>query len=600
MLAVLGRSPRDRRRNRPCDRGFTVVEVCVAGALLALLAAALMPGFAGAMLQTAASQQRRVAASLMNQAIESVRALPFATVANGLDNADVAASADPRITISGESYTFSNGEQIPHGNLGYTVSPLNPHLTTHDVDGTSFTVGVYPTRYAGAEDTLRVTVVVDWEASHRPAGRSSLETQTVLSTDPNGCLSSATHPFSAPCQPFLYATSSIGAPAVTVSPGASGTGIGTIDLTGAELALPATHATMQVEQITSVSARSTGGLARIEGASTTASGGAAAPAGVDDDPGSSSGTATSADLAQTSSSVTRTDGSSTLRLDPATGASGNATSTVASGASPACADLAGVTVTTGRACASGRVAQSSTAAEVVADLHTGANALGEAPLARIEAPPAPSRAFASRHLSPHASYCTGASGAGCVHAGAHRAFGTITLGGLPARFLTDGAAPAGWSSNYLIRLTDYADRTGAERGVGAGPPTATQLSASGSGTPTLRVWNGSGYTDLAVTWGANPPAITVPDVEVTHLVAGQAVTVRISTSVEAGASTTSLEDPAGCTEACSTTASVSSPIVAELEYQIIVDGVTHTDLRLRFDLGTNTSATSYRAALSAS
>lgn len=593
------RQPERRHRFTRGTDGFTLLEVTIALAMLGLLAAALIPSFAGALAHVATSQQRRVATSLLTDAMESVRALPFATLANGLDTDDITGSADPRISVVGGAYTFSNGEAIPHGNLDYTVEPLVPHRTTKTVDGRAYTVSTYPTQHEGASDIIRVTVVVEWETEHQPGRLNEIRSQSVIYSDPEGCLSSATHPFAAPCQPFLYANASSegGSILVTPAPGAT-TPLGSIDLVRAELDLPAASSAMQVEQITSVTANSVTGGAIVETASTSSGGGASVNAGVDDDPGSASGTSLAEDVSQAPGAASATDGTNSITVAPGSTDAGNATSTVVAAASPPCSDLNATTLTTSRPCSSGRIQQ--TAASVTMNLDAGGTALGATTLASIGTAPATSRTFTSRHLSGHPTYCTTATGDGCVHAGSRRAFGTIDLAGLPERIITDGAAPAGWTTNALVRISDYGDLVTSERGIGAAAPSASQISASGSGTPTLSYWNGSGYTTLDITWGATNPTITIPTVSVSDAsVPGGTLTVTISATVETGAATATTEGPAGCAEACQGTATVSSPLIADIVYTLTHGTQTLADLNIRFDLGSNTASTSYRAAPSA-
>ena len=66
--------------------------------------------------------------------MEQVRALPFSTLAAGLDRTDLA-SADPNITVAGSGptavYTFTpTNETIPTGTSGAAQVPLNPHRQT--------------------------------------------------------------------------------------------------------------------------------------------------------------------------------------------------------------------------------------------------------------------------------------------------------------------------------------------------------------------------------------------------------------------------------------------------------------------------------------
>jgi prepilin-type N-terminal cleavage/methylation domain-containing protein len=599
-MNALGRSPRARHRPSSDDRGFTLIEVSVAFALLALLAATMIPVFAGALMQTGASEQRRTATQLMNQAMEAVRALPFSTVANGLDSGDVTSNPDPLITVAGSTYTFSNGEEIPHGDLDYTVEPLVPHRSTHSVGDATFTVSVYPTKFEGSSTTLRITAIVEWEATYKPGGRSSIRTESIIYSDPTGCISSATHPFSAPCQPFLYATAAPGTSSFVIKPigGASGPAFGSVDLVRASLELASPFSTLQVEQITSVNARSVTGAARIETATIQSTGGLSAPAGVDDDPGSASSTSASSNATQISTPVSVGDGTNSLTLTPGASDTGAATSTITASASPSCQGVDGAALLSGKPC--GASSASITSAEAVLALTAGSTSLGTTRLLSVGASPQASRSFISRHFQSHPDQCTGTSGDGCVHAASKRTFGTVDLVGLPQRIIDDGVAPVGWAAgNYLVRLSNYGDQVEAEHGINAGSPTATQFAASGSGTPSLSYWNGSGYTTVNVTWGATPPTITIPPINITDAAVPGGVTVTIEATIETGAALANTAGASGCDESCSASATVASPIIADIDYTVTHNGETLAALNMRLDLGTNSATTSYRAAPSA-
>src|SRR5262249_32883220 len=160
------------------------------------------------------------AAGLAGQAIEEVRALPFDTVTKGLSANDSTIGTDSNITTCGGGKCYG-GEVIPTSGYvtGTTITPLVPHLRTISVGQTTFTV--YVTYYNNVTDqtTYRLTSVASWAASGARNGARHLVKLSTVLYSPNGCLSTATHPFAAPCQPFLYGqgTSGQGSVAVTGS-----------------------------------------------------------------------------------------------------------------------------------------------------------------------------------------------------------------------------------------------------------------------------------------------------------------------------------------------------------------------------------------------
>lgn len=588
------------------EAGTSILEVTLAMALFALLAGALIPAFASGYRYTSKAKQRDVATALMVETMEQVRALPFATVANGLDNDDVISSGDPHIQISGSVYEFE-GEAIPHGELGYTQAPLVPHRVNKTVNTTTYTVGVYPTFFEGSTNVLRVSVIVAWQATVQTSSLTEVRMESILYSDPAGCLSVATHPFSAPCQPFLYANASrgTGSVQVTPAPGTSGPALGTLALQNAQLDLPTLFSSMQIEQIAAVNTRSATSSGLIDAGTVQQTGAIPGAAAIDDDPGSASATSAAVTPVQVASAITASDGQTypnSITVTPGSADTGTSTSTASATASPACKDLANNTLLTSKPCGSGTIALSNAPATLSMDLHAGSTSLESTQLASVGVAPATSKVFTSRHLVSSPSYCTGTSGDGCVYAASTRSFGTISLAGLPGRILSDGAQPSGWGSgsdNYLIRLSNYSDTTASARGVNVTTTSASQLPADGSGTPTLSYWNGSGYTSLPVDWGASPPEVTVPTVNVTDNNVPGGVTVTITTSVTTGSTSMSSSGPSDCSTACTALASVTSPISVDITYIVSNGGVPIASLAMRFDLGSNNAETSFRAAPSA-
>src|SRR5436309_11852394 len=83
------------------EEGFTVTETVTAlGVILASLVALAYTSTAG-FSDIGYARERQAATGLANQAMENARALPFATLQKGLDNADLAQKKDPSITQSG-------------------------------------------------------------------------------------------------------------------------------------------------------------------------------------------------------------------------------------------------------------------------------------------------------------------------------------------------------------------------------------------------------------------------------------------------------------------------------------------------------------------
>lgn len=141
------------------DAGMTLVEIMFAlviatGVLLAL-ALATIAGVRGTLL----ARQNQLAADMVNQSIEKVRALDFADVS--LVTGDTTLSGDTRI-VGGK---FDPGTGTAETVLYASVGTLNPHITTETRDGTTYSVARYVTQPAGlTTGTRRLTSVVTWTA----------------------------------------------------------------------------------------------------------------------------------------------------------------------------------------------------------------------------------------------------------------------------------------------------------------------------------------------------------------------------------------------------------------------------------------------------
>jgi len=225
-------------------------------------------------------------------------------------------------------------------------------------------------------------------------------------------------------------------------------------------------------------------------------------------------------------------------------------------------------------------------------LYSGNTYWGSATLASMEAAPAATRLFTNKWGASGGAACTTTSGDGCLHAGATRTLGRIRLGGLPATFISGGAAPVGWDpANYLVEFTSLTDQVDAESGVGAATPTATR---SGS----LKYWNGSGYTTVAL-GAATPAPVTLPSVVVSEASGTGTLQVTMSGTITFGALSTATTLPAGCTTICTARATSESPAVANITYTATNGGSTLAYLVISMDLANLEVETKYRAAPSA-
>src|SRR5213594_5235335 len=116
------------------EDGFTLVEAMMASGILLTALVGLAYTTIISLSYLATSRDHQSANGLANQTMEQVRALPFATLEGGLDNADLSTS----INVGSPSYDSNiqtggcggssplycyGGEPIPHGNIAGATQP---------------------------------------------------------------------------------------------------------------------------------------------------------------------------------------------------------------------------------------------------------------------------------------------------------------------------------------------------------------------------------------------------------------------------------------------------------------------------------------------
>jgi hypothetical protein len=589
--------------------------VVVAIALLATALVGIGSVLGTELLSIGSSTSQQAAAGLLDQSMEEVRALPYQIVANGLSTSDTTIATDQNIAVTGQApnqtYTFKpTNEAIPHASLSYTQAPFVPHISTKAVNNTTFTIATYPTIVSGTPGVYRVTVIVSWSAGAL-GGVARISAETFVYSESSGCLTDTNHPFAAPCQAFFSAQASGGSgSSITVT----GTILG-VTFTQVQEVMPLSASTMQIEQTSSaLGSVVTSGGQIVSPAGTQIGGSNKASSAADNDPGTPGGIFQTSTTNQSGGSFPLSgtgDNANSIGLTLGPSDSGTNTSTAAATSGQACADLTGNVQATSLPCGSGSLTQSGTAPDVLqTGLFAGTASLLEAPL--VSAAPAPSAtaSFVARYTSPTSSYCASTSGDGCVHAGAERSFGSLELAGLPGQLLAgaglDGAAPAGWGNtvspnpncptgNYMVALANYSDQVSAESGVNAN--TAKTTSPNGSTQPYVCFWNGTGYTSQSVTLGSTPQPITIPPLSVVDSkVPSGALTVSATASLSFGTATATTTTPNGCVTPCQSVATISSPILGSISYQVTQGTTTIADLTITVNLGELNVGSSYQAA----
>ncbi|MBX6371501.1 MAG: prepilin-type N-terminal cleavage/methylation domain-containing protein [Acidothermus sp.] len=604
-----------RRARQRADDGFTLVEVVVAMAILLVVFLSAGGLLTATLVNSQRSRQSQTATELANQAIERLRALPYATIVSGSIKP---VTTDPAVVLYNGIYYYGNQPLVWNNtSTAANQTPLDtwpwPQVKSN---GTTFTVKTFVTCHHNAfsgngkepacSDTslgpndqilYTATVIVSWIQSQSKSPKQVV-TQTVIFS-PNGCQSTLTHPIAAPCEPFFYASADTGPGSISIT-AADSTAPAIADIpafSAATLALPRLTANLQSEQTANVSAAGNAPSLTWTLSGTDSSLGAThVAAQASNDAGASGTPNDSENLTQAAVSqvISSTDGSTTLTVsEGSVGASLFAAAQSISGS--ACSDTTGQQLVTTLPCSTGQMGVGS--AQAVLKLPS----VGQANLVVLN-PPAitnPLAVYTGRFgttlgNSPDV-HCASAAlpGPGCVAAEAIRTPGNLSVGGLPSNVAAN--APAGWNG-YLISVNGYSDSAWSERGKNGAAPKAAVTAG------TLSYWNGQGYTNVNLATATKGTSIPVSLV-LTDNSSNRQVSLS-GTIVIGGASMSTVpasgdQSDTSCTSSsqCQAVASVSS-FTLDLVYKVtnLVDQTVRANLDIKIDLGQLLASSSYQAA----
>jgi Tfp pilus assembly protein PilV len=602
-----------RRASRRPDEGFTLVEVTVALFVVALVLTSMLGLFLSAAASTTVGKQRQAATALANQAMEQLRALPYDVVTAGL-NASDSLSADANLrTAAGSPCTAADAtgglcrfrptynssiDDVLQTNSTTNQAPLYPHRQAAVSENrVPYTISTYVTQVSGATPKeYWLTTVVSWASNATSARTKTISLRSRLYS-PTGCLSTATHPFSGPCQAFFHGAARLLPGSITVTPASSAPAVQGTDFSSAELTLPRVSSAVQAEQVVTVNGTATtSATSMTTTGGTTSSGGISATSSADNDPGTpTSGSSSSATATQSYTALTAPGGAGTLTLAPRPTETGSSVSTTAATtAPPGCLDLALAAVTTGLPCGSGRVDGSGAAGYLDLDLSAvGGLDLPAMRLASAAGTGSTARTVAARYTTTTGTYCKTTSGVGCVVAAVSQAQGDTVLGGLPdpagtTATLNGLVFPALFTG--VLKITGYTARGSAENGIGPAAPVATTTGGQ------LKYWNGVDYTTTNLS-GALPGAVAVPSVSASYVLGTTTVSITIDTVVTVGSATTTTSGATPCTSACVTQSTVTAP-TATLRYTISSGGSTLASFNVTANLGGLLAKSTYQAARS--
>ncbi len=581
----------------------------VALAVLAVVLVSVGQVLASQLTATTRTRNEAVAQQLLTKTLSIVRALPYADLAKGLDASD-ATTGTAHIKKSGSTWLFSDpedrltgtGEDVIHSTPGTTApppAPLYPHVAPATVNGTTFSVAVFPTQYetppvntpthtaVAVPGVVRVTVIVSWR--YASGQTSSVTGQSLVSTIGRCDETTGT---TGPCKPNFTAsaTGGLGVVTVTAAPG-SPYPIEGVSFTAVSLLLSGTSTSNSLVRTSSVrgQARATGvtvqgstGQDEVSEVSTQAS----------NDPATGEAPFESSSLSQSSQSVVLSGSRNSITASPSSDDSGGSVSTVSAQSAQGCASLAGVAQSTSEPCGSGTVHQASTAAITAA---LGSATLGTANLVTV-GPQATGDAdrVVSQRSGPGQAGCPSGATAGCASAAAREALGTVALGGLPGAV----TAPAGWTpTKGVLAVSDYSAQATASASSGTSGTHVTSSVAvpiPGAPAPSISYWNGSGYTSASL--GTSSQTISVPKVTAQDPSApGGPVTVTVATTVSIGGATTQTSTSSACQNPCLGRRTIPSPRIT-VDYEVVQGSTVLCDLVITANLGAVLASASYQAA----
>jgi type II secretory pathway pseudopilin PulG len=564
------------------ERGFTILETVIAlmvvFASLTALAYTASIGFR----YVGYGRDRIQATGIANRVMEDIRGLAYTKITNGIPDSEL--TSDSRIVNCSGVYRFQScsGEEIVSSTFdgSYTAEWLVPHRSTLTVGNLDVTYSTYVTNDDPTSNPYRVTVIVEWASGAiASAPNNSVRVQSLF-WSPDGCVSSITHPFAAPCQPFFYGQLDVPQPRFDVTGQLHDFAI---DFDSLAITLPGTAVTTQEEQTTDLHATTTlSGISFVDSSGTEDAGNVQAKADSDSQTdtaaaatdGGATTSVTSATLSRLNSDCCGEIG---LRATVASGdLEGRSTTVDASGTDTFACPTTGTRETDLLPCAGSHVRQGGTVTVEVPHSHV-ALLVGSANLLRVVAPTTSTTATIDRDAS-------GTGEDGVIDGKVSRTLGTVQIGGFPASGMTP---PTGMSatqtsdSNYCVRLVGYQDSVH----VVAGESTTTDPTASVS-AGTFHYYNGLSYSNKSAT-DTTLDTLTVTCSK-TQIVGLSTVTWRVTVAsggiTHATTTTSETVDPADSDIRWDVQAE-TRPIEIRVRYEFIVDGVTEINLVGTFDPG---------------
>ncbi|HEV8565244.1 MAG TPA: hypothetical protein VGR41_10030 [Actinomycetota bacterium] len=576
-----------RLRARAADeRGFTIVESMIAITIIFASLVALAYTATAGFRYIAYSRDRIKATAQANKIMEQIRGLSYASITRGLSNSDL--TGDSLIVSCSGFNRFEScaGEKIVSSTGLPTTAFLVPHTGTIDADTVTLSWATYVTNDDPTVNPYRLTVVVTWVGGAIPNSASNTVRLQSLFWSPNGCVSSVTHPFGAPCQPYFYGQSLVPQPLVAIS--------GLIhDLTFQSATLKGTgvESNIQQEQVTEIQGTITEtGVEILDNGITTTDGGATTNVSAADSdpalPGNAYQTNAVTGVGGTLSAYnTDSPGQVGMAVTAPSGDLGSTDAAVTSAGANVCPPPTDTAETDSLPCGGSRIQQAGTVTATMPMGHL-AGGLGPATLVNwATASTNPNKTFVDRE--------TVAGQDGRIEMTATRRIGTINIGGLPGN-LTD---PTGWDpagtpvyEKYCVTLDAYQDVSTSQ----AGSTTVAPTNTISSGT----LWYYNTATSTYSSLSATSTSIDTLAVTCTQsgTVSGKAVTWTVSVTAGALTHATSALNQTTSGSARTDVDTSITPVKGTVRYTVVVDGVTEVDLSIVLDLGTMITRGIYKTA----
>ncbi len=585
-----------QRARRRRDDGFTLIELIVAMVIIGMVLVSIVAVQTAALVTTAQTKQRTQATAIANETMEELRALPWLVLAKGLRTTfATAAGGDPNVTggrfkpvantaIDEALVTDSSQatDKLPLSGAGGTNKIVS---TDPSIPGSTFTTRTYVTRTSASAQALTLTVVTSWVQNQSGKARSVMVRSQAYAPD-GGCGDRANQPFLGACQALISASAGVAGPAITLSPAsvdptlplAPGTpllpGVGyasaLVKSSGASASTSSQQATTIESTATppgvtllpldpAAEAVVTAGLGLVTHASNDVGAQGAAPP----DPAAVTGLLSGG----TQSFGT---GASTLNLASGSGATGTVRASLATSCQSG--------VPAGQGCGSGSVAGGTGGR---AALTVGAQSFVMADLSGVNT--SPFVAFSARFATAPGNSsvgCVSLSGPGCGSGGASRGLTGMSRFGV-------GPWASGAATDGLVTIADYSDSILTERGE-----TQRTATATSTRTGTIRIWNGTGYTQVVLGPASNGVHTTPV---VTWTADGKSVTASATVTVTAAASLADNPDAAACRSAACTIAADSGTVTVSVTF-VVNDGTSPYGIAASADYGSSRASASFKAA----